>query len=239
MAVSLRLKRRLTSGEIVRDWVTVAGDKLAIIVVDMWDSHWCSGAAKRMHLLAPKLNLFLKRLRRFGAHVIHAPSGVAGDVTVKGAAKLLPMVRKENFPVIHPLHEPKFPLDTSDWGCSTGEWPPTAVWTGEHPALESFCEDYACDDGTAIRAFLASKGVERTLLVGVHVNMCVLDVDFGARSMVSRGFQMVVVRDMGDIMYNPVSNFPHVSRARAFVLTLRHIETYICSTISSREIVAV
>src|SRR6478752_5980261 len=50
--------------------------KTAIIVVDMWDDHWCKGAAKRVAELAVPMNEMLKEARAKGAFIIHCPSSV-------------------------------------------------------------------------------------------------------------------------------------------------------------------
>ena len=46
----------------------------AVIVCDMWDSHHCLNAVRRVRELAPRMNEFLHAARRAGALVIHAPS---------------------------------------------------------------------------------------------------------------------------------------------------------------------
>src|SRR5690606_22657714 len=46
----------------------------AIIVCDMWDDHWCDGAARRVGIMAPRMNAVLEAARSRGVMVIHAPS---------------------------------------------------------------------------------------------------------------------------------------------------------------------
>src|SRR4051812_9866662 len=50
--------------------------KPGIIVVDMWDDHWCSGAARRASELAVPMNAMLKTARAKGVLIIPAPSSV-------------------------------------------------------------------------------------------------------------------------------------------------------------------
>ena len=230
MFLLLKLRSRLCSGKIVQQQVTCEGRQLAVIVVDMWNNHWCSGAKQRMDALAIKLNVYLKMMRRLGATIIYSPSGYGAE-----PARHIPLAHVD-FPLGPDLNEPKFPLDTlEDWGCETGEWPPVECWDRQHPGIEVFHEDWHSDNGIAVRGFLAEHGIVYTLLTGVHTNMCVLDADFGARSMVRHGFKVALVRDMGDILYNPAKP-PYVSRARGFVLTFRHVEKFICPTIVSHGI---
>ncbi len=46
----------------------------AVIVCDMWDDHWCRGAAERVGELAKPMNRLLENFRQRGALIIHAPS---------------------------------------------------------------------------------------------------------------------------------------------------------------------
>src|SRR5438270_11448841 len=48
--------------------------KSALIVCDMWDKHWCSGANVRVAALVKKLDPVLKTARRKGMIIVHAPS---------------------------------------------------------------------------------------------------------------------------------------------------------------------
>jgi hypothetical protein len=48
--------------------------KSALIVCDMWDKHWCSGANVRVAELTKKLEPVLETARRKGMIIVHAPS---------------------------------------------------------------------------------------------------------------------------------------------------------------------
>src|SRR5688572_26478980 len=48
--------------------------RTAIIVCDMWDSHHCLNAVRRVEELAPVMNRVLERARSQGVLIIHAPS---------------------------------------------------------------------------------------------------------------------------------------------------------------------
>ena len=50
--------------------------KTALIICDMWDDHWCKGAASRVAELAGPLNEAVKSARAKGVFIIHAPSSV-------------------------------------------------------------------------------------------------------------------------------------------------------------------
>jgi hypothetical protein len=49
--------------------------KTAIIICDMWDDIYCKAAARRIGIMAPRMNAVLSAARDHGVMVIHAPSG--------------------------------------------------------------------------------------------------------------------------------------------------------------------
>src|SRR5687767_8327642 len=50
----------------------------AVVVVDMWDDHWCKGAAKRVVELAKAMDPVLRSARERGMFILHAPSSTVG-----------------------------------------------------------------------------------------------------------------------------------------------------------------
>src|SRR5688500_1635325 len=62
--------------EVVQKQVHWPADRTAIVICDMWDDHWCKGAAARVAEMAPAMNDIVKRARDRGVFIIHAPSDV-------------------------------------------------------------------------------------------------------------------------------------------------------------------
>src|SRR4051812_20953793 len=82
--------------------------KTAIIICDMWDDHWCKGAARRVAELAGPMNEVVKRARARGMFVIHSPSSV-----VKFYENTPQRKRAQNAPFV----KTKAPLATAErWG---------------------------------------------------------------------------------------------------------------------------
>src|SRR5882762_6395457 len=48
--------------------------KTAIVICDMWDAHWCQGAAMRVTEMAPAMNAAVNEARKRGVFIIHSPS---------------------------------------------------------------------------------------------------------------------------------------------------------------------
>ncbi len=71
--------------------------------------------------------------------------------------------------------------------------------------------------------------------MGVHTNMCVAGRPFGLRQWASHGKQVVLARDLTDSLYNPKLS-PFVSHRRGTELVIEHIETHICPSIASADL---
>jgi hypothetical protein len=74
--------------------------------------------------------------------------------------------------------------------------------------------------------------------MGVHTNICILNRGFGIRQMTKLGFQVALVRDLTDAMYDPRKK-PFVSHTRGTELVIEHIEYKWCPSITSEDLVKV
>ena len=96
-------------------------------------------------------------------------------------------------------------------------------WTRENPAIDIIGFDGVSDNGQEIYNFCKQEGITNIALMGVHTNICILNRSFGIRQMTQLGFQVVLVRDLTDSMYDPRTR-PFVSHARGTELVIEHIE---------------
>jgi nicotinamidase-related amidase len=221
--------------------------RTAIVVCDMWDDHWCPNAAKRVAELAVPMNAVLKAARERGVFIIHAPSSVTkfyeGTPQRKRAQSApfaktpAPLSRAErwgtNWCWPNPDREPELPIDDSDMGCDCDEdYAPHAPWTRQIATLEIADEDAITDNGQETWNLLQERKIDNVILMGVHLNMCVLGRPFGIRQMTYLGKNVVLMRDMTDTMYNPKKP-PHVSHFEGTDLVIGHVERHWCPTITS------
>lgn len=215
----------------------------ALIVCDVWNEHWSRGATERVDLLAPKINTFARRLRDEGVQIIHSPThtmsyyeGNPARVRIRETSLL-----EVPGPVIfynEPL-DPPFPIDDSDGGSDTGEVEPRKfqrVWISQHPAIYiDQSADVISDSGMEIQSFLRLTGRERAFIVGVHANMCILKRQFGIRQMKAWGFNMALVEDLTDAMYNPKMP-PYVSHEEGTRLVVEYIRENWCAVVNSENV---
>ncbi|HRU32761.1 MAG TPA: isochorismatase family protein [bacterium] len=210
-------------------------DKTAILLCDIWDNHWCSGAKKRVDILAPRINRVVSVARENGIQIIHSPSDTMdfykGTVYRK---RILEVPRIEPVELLS-FYEPPLPIDDSDGGCDSGEKPWYKAWTREHPAIEIRGNDVISDNGIEIYSFLRYLNIDTLIYIGFHTNMCILKRPFGIRNMKRYGINCILVRDLTDAMYNPDMP-PYVSHEKGTELVIQHIEKYLCPTILSEDL---
>lgn len=223
----------------------------ALVICDMWDDHWCRGAAKRVAELAVPMNRLTHRARDLGMLVIHAPSTCVGfyketpqrrrALAAPFAKSPLPMSQSERWGTKwcwpDPKREPELPIDDSDMGCDCAKKCVIASpWTRQIALIDIEPADAISDDGQEVYNLLAERGIDKILIMGVHLNMCVLGRSFGIRQMVTQGKQVVLIRDMTDTMYNSRMR-PRVDHFSGTDLVVEHVEKFWCPTIASVDLV--
>ncbi len=214
----------------------VPAERTAIIVCDMWDAHWCRGAAERVDEMAPKTNDVLAAARGRGARIIHAPSETMDFYAGTPARQRMQEAAPVDPPPSADRPDPPLPIDDSDEGSDTGETSWSTVWTRQHPALViDHDTDGISDDGLEVYSFLRREAIEQTLIMGVHTNMCVLNRSFGIKRMVNWGVSIALVRDLTDAMYNPARP-PYVSHDEGTRLVVGYIEKFWCPTVVSDQL---
>ncbi|HSA03300.1 MAG TPA: protein-signal peptide and transmembrane prediction [Candidatus Paceibacterota bacterium] len=251
--LSLKLRRQVPSGEDASKWRQQSTrDRwnpraTAVIICDMWDRHWCQGATARVAAMAPRMNDLLKELRHRGVLIIHCPSDTMSFYQEHPGRKLARSAPKVELPAkpggwcaLNKDKEPDLPIEVIHDGCDdlppcqppkNGHYP----WTRQIATLEIEPGDVITDNVEAIY-LLKQRGITNVLILGVHVNMCVLGRPFGIRQLVYQGFKVALVRDLTDAMYCSRGR-PYVNHFTGNDLVIGHIEQYWCSTVTSDQII--
>ncbi len=221
----------------IEEWLP---SQTAIIVCDMWDRHWCTGATTRVTEMAPRLNEVLSIARQKGMLIVHAPSDCMDYYKDYPQRKL---AQKHYNKKYHALlgdgnldseKDAVWPIDQSDEGCEDDGETPHRAWTRQIDALEIHDKDIISDSGAEIAGVFQKRGIRNVILTGVHTNMCVIGRTFGLRNMVRLGMNVALMRDLTDAMYNSKMP-PYVSHFTGNSLMAEYIETYVCPTIVSTD----
>ncbi len=225
--------------------------KTSLIICDMWDNHWCQGAARRVEELAGPMNKVVQEARQRGVFIIHAPSTTVDfykDTLQRKRAQSAKFV-KTNAPLAtterwgtawcYPdaKRESELPIDDTDMGCDCATKceivPP---WTRQIKTIEIAEPDAITDNGQETFNLLAERGIDNVIIMGVHLNMCVLGRPFAIRQLVMQGKKVLLIRDMTDTMYCSKMK-PYVNHFDGTDLVISHVERNWCPTILSTDLV--
>jgi nicotinamidase-related amidase/type 1 glutamine amidotransferase len=243
--LNVSLQQRVPSGispgnrivsNMVQEWVP---GETAIIICDMWNQHWCRGATERVTEMAPLMNRVVTIAREKGVLIVHAPSDCLDYYESHPARKL---GKKYDSKAARALISDKrldteadgvWPIDQSDGGCDCSpECAQGSPWTRQIDAIEIYEGDAISDSGAEIAGLFVKKGIKNVILMGVHTNMCVIGRSFGLRNMVRLGYNVALMRDLTDTMYDS-KQWPHVSHFTGNSLIAEYIETFVCPTLVS------
>jgi nicotinamidase-related amidase len=209
----------------------------AVIICDMWDNHWCSGAARRVALLAPKMNATVEIARKSGMQIIHAPSDTMDFYKNAPQRQAMLKIQKVDPPPAIDLPSPPLPIDDSGGGCDTTADKFYKAWSREIAAIRVADGDMISDSGPEVYSLLKRDGIRNLLVMGVHTNMCILNRTFAIKQMTRWGIRCILVRDLTDAMYNP-GDRPFVSHEQGTEQVIQHIEKYWCPTALSADLAA-
>lgn len=244
---TLILRARRRTGKIVETELRWEVARSAIIICDMWDAHTCAMSAQRVAAMAPRMNQVVSAARSLGVMIVHSPSDTMKfyEGTPWRERMRRAPAAPSPFPLLarcarEPAEERSFPIDDSAGGCDdpvpAKETGPPYPWTREHSAIDIVGFDGVSESGQEIYNYFRREGIVNVALMGVHTNICILNRSFGIRQMTRLGFQVVLVRDLTDSMYDPRTR-PFVSHTRGTELIIEHIERRWCPSILSSDLI--
>ena len=211
-------------------------EQTALLLCDVWDSHWCRGAVQRLDAMVGRMNQVVLTVRDAGGLIVHAPSGTMDYYADSPARKRAGAAPLLDPPSDEERADPPLPIDDSDNGSDTGETETHKAWHRQHPAIGIDEErDIISDGGAEVYSYLQHRGIEHLLIMGVHTNMCVLHRTFAIKQMVRWGVEVVLIRDLTDAMYNPAMP-PYVSHDEGTRLVVEFIEKFWCTSVDSGDI---
>jgi len=245
--LTLHTRNRVPTAGDTNEWQVVEqttqwnARRTAIVICDMWDKHWCPDATERVGEMAPRLNEVVNAARAKGVFIIHCPSDTLkfyedhpGRKLAQSAPKVETKIPLKNWCALNGEKEAPLPIDDSDQGCDgCPECKPQRAWSRQHPVIEIVDGDAITDSAEAFY-LMRERGITNVIVMGVHVNMCVLGRPFSIRQMVGQGQNVLLMRDLTDAMYNHRSR-PWVSHFRGTELVVEHIEKFWCPSITSAD----
>jgi len=222
------------------EWVP---SRTAVVICDMWDKHWCKSATARIAEMAPHMNMVVSELRRRGVLIIHCPSetmeyyqGTPGRTLAQAAPRVEPKVPILVWCGLDANRESSLPIADSDGGCDDKpQCRAKLLWQREIDSIEIKEGDAVADNSEAYN-LMRQRGITNVIVMGVHLNLCVLCRPFAIRQLVGQGQNVVLMRDLTDGLYNSQRK-PSVDQFTANDLMIWHIEKYWCPSITSNQII--
>jgi len=174
--------------------------KTAIVVVDMFDVHWCKTFTLWADDLAPRLDMALKAFRERGVQIIFMADGAQEKYS--DAPQYFRMYAYPHLPdnlsfpyTLHPAIPGRWP--TSGCVCPEGTCNVKHNWNRIHPALTIESVDLIGEWGDVLHNACHARGFTHLLYCGVATNWCVLDSrTFSMVPMIDLGYHVVLLRDL-------------------------------------------
>jgi len=243
--IKLAARQRDSHGTLAAQPVTLEPKKTAVVVVDMWDRHWCKTYTDRVANLVPRMNDTLRAARKLGIQVVFAPSDTIGFYREYPQRKAMAAIAQHPVPKTIPFNPPPAPGPTDHCECGPDRpCPKGGVWTRQHPALAIADGDLIADCNNARELFslCQERGIDTLLYMGVASNMCVLHRSMGIRNVKRHGLRAIVVADLVEAITangigpdgKPDRNF---TPAKGSARVQRYIEQHVAPTIESRQLI--
>ena len=198
--LTLELQRRdPKTGEITTTQEAVLSTKIAIVMIDFWNYHWCATWVGRAGVMIPRMNQALVEARRLGMTIVHAPTdcsgGHAGTPQREAMAGLAPQL----LPKLSDFNPPApWGLGFSGGCMCGGPYPCDANygWTREDPRLMIADTDFVSSGPHELNNLCVSRGIKHLIYTGGAANMCLLQKQEAMLAMIRHGYQAMVARDI-------------------------------------------
>ena len=222
--------------------------KTAVVVVDMWDQHWCKTYTARVGNLVPRMNETLDAARKLGIRIVFAPSDVVHFYADYPQRKAMQAVPSYPPPEPNAFEPPPQPVGRDRCECGPDQPCPTGtrVWSRQHKDLVIAETDLIvdCNNGRELLNFCQDKGIDTLVYMGVASNMCVLDRKCGMINMKRHGLRLCFVSDLVQAItangIDPGSREANwdFTPAKGSAVIQQYIEQYIAPSFESRQLLA-
>jgi nicotinamidase-related amidase len=210
----------------------------ALIICDMWDKHWCDKSSVRFGELAIALNGVADKARNRGVKIVHAPGECMDyykdypqrrEAKRYKNAKLAALANGDKLPA---EKNAMYPVPRPDEGCENKDCKPLRTWTKQNDALSIKTNDLISDSGEELGAYFKKKGIRNVIMTGAVTDVYAMERSAGLRAMKRMGMNVVLMRDMIDMMCSSEVT-PFIDHYSGLDLMTEYIETYVCPSIVS------
>ncbi|MFO1499992.1 MAG: NPCBM/NEW2 domain-containing protein [Verrucomicrobiota bacterium] len=171
--------------------------KVGVVVVDMWNWHWCKTSTMRVAALVPRMNRVLNAARKVGMQVFLCPTDVADNYVGTPMVESLVATPLLPVPQARVIECPAAP-DGGGCTCGAERCQSNYGWDGMHPDLQIGESDLMPNDQQMLYSLCRARGITHLIFMGVHTQVCLLGKSIGLRAMSQAGLNCVLARDLTD-----------------------------------------
>ncbi len=178
---------------------------VCLIIVDMWNTHWCQSIKRRADELAGDINSFANFVRKNGGVIVHAPymrklERVYGQHLAYLRGNCLACT-KIHYPRNYSIMQQRFSkyYKSCICGCQCLEEPCTrknGLFLKIHPFIDIDESDYILLEVEKFATLCQKKRIAVILIAGQHLNECILHRPLGVLSLVSLGYRVCLLKDL-------------------------------------------
>jgi nicotinamidase-related amidase len=204
------LTRNAETGEVLVTSTELDPAKTAIIVIDMWNFHWCMTAAQRVSAMVPRMNAVIGVARELGMQVIWNPSDVVTAYSGYPQYERAIAVEHQQMPFVREVPQTKFTAAVGHCMCGDGiHCKVNYGWDGMNPDLVIADNDLISSPNDEIYSLLVERGITNIIYMGVHTNMCVYGKPGALSHLWKAGFNCMLARDLNDAFthYDPAAGY--------------------------------
>jgi len=203
--------------------------KTGVVVIDMWNFHWCKTATERVGAIVPRMEHCLQAMRALGMQVFYCPTDVIDAYLGTPQRERVLATPLEPLPALKDIECPEPPQGP---GCACGRERCLGQygWDAMHPDLSIAEADLMPNSFEQLYTLCKARGIEHLLFLGCHTQVCLLGKSVGLMNMKRAGFDCILARDLTDAHpdYDPAKGVtPDDLTAR----TVAHFERYLCSSV--------
>ncbi|MDR3232806.1 MAG: chitobiase/beta-hexosaminidase C-terminal domain-containing protein [Planctomycetaceae bacterium] len=185
-------------------------DKTAIIVIDMWNSHWCMTTSERVSAMVPRMNAVLNIARSLGMQIVWNPTDVVTTYSGYPQYEKAVAVEQRKTPEMREALRVEFTVPVGGCMCGPGfRCGGNYGWDGMHPDLLIGDDDLISSSTDEIYTLLSDKGITDIIYMGVATNICVFGKPGALSFMWKAGFNCMLARDLNDAFtqYDPATGY--------------------------------
>lgn len=240
--------REPTDGTLLREATQIHPAQTALVVIDMWDRHWCRTYTQRVANLVPRMNRTLAAARSLGIQVVFAPSDVVDFYIDDPQRKAMRAITNRPLPPKTRFRPPAQPAgqDCCECGptqpCKTNSF---GHWSRQHPELSILKDDLIgnCNDQRELLNLCQAQKIDTLIYAGVASNMCVLNRQFGMNNMKQYGLKLLFISDLVQAItangLDPATKTPdwNFTPAKGSAVIQRYLERHIALSFESRQLI--